>query len=420
VSRSCPTCAASYPDETFFCGADGNITVEDQTETGFDPRLGKQLGGYVVVARVADGAMGRVYEGRHPETRARVAVKVLHDHVARDRVSVERFKREYEAAHEMDSPYIVDALEFGPTSDGSFFMTMEYLQGQELSKAITQRQPLPKPRVVRTVCQIASALEHAHSFGFIHRDLKPDNIFLCDTAQGPAVRVLDFGSVKLQMETGAKLTALGTTLGSPYYMSPEQATGASDVDQRSDVFALGAILYEMLTGRIAFEAPSVAMILMKILNQSPAAASGMNSACTEAIDAVVDKALCKDKKARYGSAQELGNALLAACGLSGSIEEWSQRSEADVANALASAVAPAAQPAAAEAPLATSDTSGTRPISASPNRAVAMSEAPPPAAPRLSRTSEVIVVPTHAPKAKLIVSVAIGVAVLCLLALLMK
>ena len=102
---------------------------------------------------------------------------------------------------------------------------------------------------MRIVSQVALGLSHAHSYGFIHRDLKPDNIFLCATPEGAQVRLLDFGSVKLQVETGAKLTALGTTLGSPYYMSPEQATGATDVDERSDVFALGTILYELVAGR---------------------------------------------------------------------------------------------------------------------------------------------------------------------------
>jgi serine/threonine-protein kinase len=421
VSRSCPNCAASYPDETFFCGVDGSITVQDQGEADFDPRLGKQLGGYIVVARVADGAMGRVYEGRHPETRARVAVKVLHEQVARDRVSVERFKREYEAAHEMDSPYIVDVLEFGTTSDRSFFLTMEYLQGQELSKAIASRQPLAKARIVRIVCQIASALEHAHSFGFIHRDLKPDNIFLCDTPAGVQVRVLDFGSVKLQMDTGAKLTALGTTLGSPYYMSPEQAMGASDVDQRSDVFALGAILYEMLTGKIAFEGASVALILMKILNQSPPPASGLNPECTAAIDAVIDKALRKDKTARYAGARALGEALLAACGLSGSLDEWAERAEAEVASALAARPPTPAPSPAALAPAAVSGPSVAHVVVSSAASSDTHAATPHLAAARMSRASEVpFIVPTHAPKAKLIVSLAIGLAVLCLLMLLMQ
>jgi serine/threonine-protein kinase len=393
---------------------DGSITVEDQDAANFDPRLGKQLGGYIVVARVADGAMGRVYEGRHPETRARVAVKVLHEHIARDRVAVERFKREYEAAHEMKNPYIVHVLEFGETNDRSWYLTMEYLQGQELAKALSNHQPIAKPRIVRTICQLASALEHAHSYGFIHRDLKPDNIFLCNTVTGTQVRVLDFGSVKLQMETGAKLTALGTTLGSPYYMSPEQATGASDVDQRSDVFATGAILYEMLTGKVAFDAPSVALILMKILNHRPVAPSTLNPASNPAIDAVVDKALHKDKQQRYASARELAEALLVACGVTGTVDEWAERPEADLASVLASARPPAllSPPAASAQPAAAAPASATA--------AQWQGESLPPQ-PRVSRPSDVqLSVPNNAPKAKLIVSIAIGVAVLCLLAFLMR
>jgi serine/threonine-protein kinase len=348
VSRTCPSCGASYPQETFFCGSDGIITIQEQDPADFDPRLGKQLGGYVVVARVADGAMGRVYEGRHPESKARVAIKVLHEQVARDRVAVERFKREYETALELKSPYIVRVLEYGATADRSWFMTMEFLEGEELSKAIARGKPLALPRIVRVLSQIGMALEHAHSYGFIHRDLKPDNVFLCSTDSGAQVRLLDFGSVKLQMETGAKLTALGTTLGSPCYMSPEQATGAADVDQQSDVFAVGSILYEMLTAKVAFDAPTVAMILLKILNQAPAPASSHNPAVTYAIESVITRAIEKDKDLRFTSARALADGFAKAVGLTGTCEEWAARSEPEIATALAAV--PAAQPKAAAAP----------------------------------------------------------------------
>jgi len=253
----------------FFCGEDGAITIQEQDPKDADARLGQQLGGYVVVARVADGAMGRVYEGRHAENKSRVAVKVLHPQVARDNVSVERFKREYETANEMNHPHVVKVLEFGSTTDGSRFLTMEYLEGEELGKVLGRGTPVSHERIVRITAQIALALEYAHSFGFIHRDLKPDNIFLCRTEEGDDVRILDFGSVKLQMEMGAKLTAFGTTVGSPYYMSPEQAMGKADVDQRTDVFALAAIVYEMLTAKVAFEAPSLARILVRIMQEEP-------------------------------------------------------------------------------------------------------------------------------------------------------
>jgi serine/threonine protein kinase len=347
VSRACPTCRASYPDAVFFCGADGAITLEEQPPGNADPRIGQQLGGYVVVARVADGAMGRVYEGRHPTTRARVAIKVLHENVARDRVSVERFKREYETAREMNHPNIVKVLEFGETPDStakSMFMTMEYLEGRELAKALAAKQPLPKATIVRVVCQTALALEHAHSFGFIHRDLKPDNVFLCDTPAGAEVRILDFGSVKLQMETGPKLTALGTTLGSPYYMSPEQAMGQADVDQRSDVFALGAITWEMVTGQVAFEGSSVAAILRKILNESPSPASSLNRESPAALDDVIDKSVRKDKKRRHDSARAFADATVAAYGLGGTAETWANTPDAEIAAAVAGATPPPPKP----------------------------------------------------------------------------
>jgi serine/threonine protein kinase len=291
----------------------------------------------MVVARVADGAMGRVYEGRHAQTKARVAIKVLHDQVARDRVAVERFKREFETAQELDSPYIVHVLEFGATPDGSWFLTMEFLEGEELSKAIARGKPLALPRIVRALCQIGLALEHAHSYGFIHRDLKPDNVFLCATQAGAQVRILDFGSVKLQVETGVKLTALGTTLGSPCYMSPEQATGAADVDQQSDVFALGSILYEMLTAKVAFDAPTVAMILLRILNQQPAPASSHNPAVSPAMEAVLKRALEKDKEERFPTARALAESFAAAVGLPGKCDEWAGRSESEIADALSAA-----------------------------------------------------------------------------------
>lgn len=337
VSRACPTCQTSYGDEAAFCGTCGTVTLQERPAGDADPRIGTQLGGYIVVAMVADGAMGRVYEGRHPETKARVAIKVLHPDVARDDVAVERFRREYDAAKELEHPHIVRVLDFGETSDGSRFMTMEFLTGEELGDLLARQGAQPPERIVRIVCQVALALEDAHSFGFIHRDLKPDNIFLRRGEGGDDVRILDFGSVKLQMETGRKLTALGTTLGSPYYMSPEQAAGKHDVDGRTDVFALSAILYEMLTGNVAFEAPNVAGILMKIMNETPRPPSSLATGMPASVDDVVEKGLRKDKARRYASATALAEALLNAYGLRGSVETWANEPQEDIARALAEA-----------------------------------------------------------------------------------
>ncbi|MCG8558073.1 MAG: serine/threonine protein kinase [Proteobacteria bacterium] len=339
MSRSCRACHSSYADIVFFCGRCGAITIQDQDPSDIDRRLGRQLGGYVIVARVADGAMGRVYEGRHPKTRARVAIKVLHDQVAKDRVAVERFKREFETARELNHPNIVEVLEFGETSDRSFFLTMEYLQGEELGKLLAREARLPAPRVLRIACQVARALHHAHSFGFIHRDLKPDNIFLCEAGEGDVVRLLDFGAVKLQLDLGPKLTAFGTTLGSPYYMAPEQALGRQDVDQQSDAFALAAIVYEMLTGRVPFEGKSVAAILTQLMKADPPPPSSLVEV-PKTVDPVLEKGLAKDKSHRYRNTFQLAEALVGAWGLKGTVDECADSPQGRLSQELSEASPP--------------------------------------------------------------------------------
>jgi serine/threonine-protein kinase len=350
VSRRCPQCGTEYPDDSSFCGNDGVIVIQVPPAGQIaDPRLGQRFGDYVVAAHVADGAMGRVYEGRHDQTKQRVAIKVLHPDVAKDNVAVERFKREFETAQGIDSPYVVRVIDFGETPDKSYFLTMEYLQGLELGALLRRDGSIPPARSLRILAQMALGLDDAHSFGVIHRDLKPDNVFLVDTPEGDQIRILDFGSVKLQMETGPKLTAFGTTLGSPYYMSPEQAMGKADVDNRTDGLALMAIFYEMLSGKIAFEGKQVAEILMKIVNAMPVPLSQAKPGLPHALDDVIEKGLAKDKKRRYGSTIELAAAAFGAFGIQlpadrASIELWGKKSVADIETALASAKPAAATP----------------------------------------------------------------------------
>lgn len=378
VSRRCPQCGSEFDDSVAFCGNDGAITVQAGEQ---DRRLGQRFGEFVVVARVADGAMGRVYEGRHAQTRQKVAVKVLHDDVARDRVAVERFRREFETARDIDSPYIVRVIDFGDTGDGSFFMTMEFLEGEELGTALRRGGALPIARTLRALCQIALGLDDAHSFGVIHRDLKPDNLFLCADS-GETVRILDFGSVKLQMETGPKLTAFGTTLGSPFYMSPEQAMGRADVDNRTDVFALAAILFECLAGKVAFEGGTVAEILMKIVNEMPPPISGLRPGLPHSLDDVLERALAKEKRQRHAGTVELMADVLGAFGLPctpdrAGVQGWGQKPVAEIEAALASATPRPAQAfgaPAAPAPMARPVT----PMAPAP-AAPAVLSAPPPA-----------------------------------------
>ncbi|MBX7194404.1 MAG: serine/threonine protein kinase [Sandaracinaceae bacterium] len=361
MSRRCPSCGTEYEDAIAFCGNDGTVTVHVQAaDEEPDRRLGKHFGEYVVVQRVADGAMGRVYEGRHASSRQKVAIKVLHPDVAKDRIAVERFKREYETAKEIDSPFVVRVIDFGDTGDGSFYLTMEYLHGEELGTLLRREGAQPVARALRILCQVACGLDDAHSFGVIHRDLKPDNLFLVKTPAGDEVRILDFGSVKLQMETGPKLTAFGTTLGSPYYMSPEQAMGKADVDNRTDLFALSAITYEMLTGKIAFDGPAVAQILMKIVNDMPPPLSGVRRGMPLSLDDVIEKAIAKDKKKRHDGTVMFAADVLGAIGLlpvgapqdRATVEAWGKKTIPELEAALATATPRAAQAFGAPAPAA--------------------------------------------------------------------
>jgi len=305
-------------------------------------RTGQRFGAYTLGAHVADGSMGAVYEARHQRTRERVAIKVLHPQVARDAIAVERFRREYETAKSLRHAYIIEVLDFGETDDGAEFMTMEFLEGEELSLVLDREGPLRPARTVRIVCQLAIALRHAHTDGVIHRDLKPDNIFVCTGPNGENIRVLDFGSVKLQVETGPKLTMLGTTLGSPYYMSPEQAMGKLDVDPRTDVFAQAAIMHELATGEVAFAGDNIAEILRKIVAEDPPPVSIVNPEYPWAFDEVVAKGLRKDKLERFGSSIELAEGMLTAFGLDPDVDRWGSARVDQIEEAINDAPEPAA------------------------------------------------------------------------------
>ncbi len=343
--RVCPTCKAEFPDEVAFCATDQAILVAKQDPAALDPRIGTTLhqGQWLLVAMVADGANGRVYEARDTGDRSRVAVKVLHSDVAREPTNRERLRRETETTQQLEHPNILRMVGYFTDPPDAYYTVMEFLDGEELSALLAREKRLPLGRALHILSQMALALDHAHDVGMVHRDLKPENVFLCrgeGGAPGDRVKVFDFGAVKRETEQGPKLTAFGTTLGTPYYMAPEQALALPTLDRRADVFSVGAILYEMLTGKIAFEAPNVAQILFKLLNEEPRPATTQAEGLPMEVDDVLDEALAKQPGLRFPTVGALADALGRALGVPGSPVEWATMSADDLTRQIGSARPP--------------------------------------------------------------------------------
>jgi eukaryotic-like serine/threonine-protein kinase len=343
--KSCPICQRVFPNDAGFCPADGTpLTASSMAplaHSAEDPRIGARLCGRYEIRRVvADGGMGRVYEGIDKQTDSRIALKVLHDDVARDAVALERFKREYEISALLPHDHIVRVLDFQRDStQKNWLLVMEFLDGEELRYVLKREHVLPPERLVRMLSQVAIGLDQAHARSFIHRDLKPDNLFLCGTREGDIVKVLDFGSVKDQSGNRKKLTVLGTTIGSPYYMSPEQAQGLDSIDARADVFALAAVTYECLTGEVPFAGNNGPSILLAIMTKEPVPPSekarDAKYPVPRALDEVLETALAKNQSIRTRSAGALADAVGRAYGLQGDHVQWATVPQQELARQIA-------------------------------------------------------------------------------------
>jgi serine/threonine-protein kinase len=345
--KSCPVCQRTFPNDAGFCPQDGTpltaASLSPVAPSADDPRIGARLCNRYEIRRVvADGGMGRVYEGIDKQTDTRVAVKVLHPDVARDEVSLERFKREYEISALLPHEHIVNVLDFqrDPVAQ-TWLLIMEFLDGEELRVVLKREKVLPPERLVRMLSQVAIGLDEAHARNFIHRDLKPDNLFLCGTREGDIVKLLDFGSVKDQSGSRKKLTVLGTTIGSPYYMAPEQAQGLDSIDARADVFALAALTYECVTGEVPFAGNNGPSILLAIMTKEPDPPSAKSHASKHpippALDHVMEEALAKNSAIRTKSVGQLAEAVGRAYGLSGGHREWASTPQQELARQITEA-----------------------------------------------------------------------------------
>jgi serine/threonine protein kinase len=336
--KGCASCYRIFTDDGAFCPTDGGkLAPLSELRAPFDPddgRVGRELvrGRYRIYRRVADGGMGRVYQALDTRENRSVALKILHKEVAADAVSLERFKREFKVSAALPHDYIVDVLGFEQTEDGSYALVMEYLEGEEL-RVLLKREKLMKPaRVARMLAQVAIGLGAAHQRDIVHRDLKPDNLFLCDTPEGEIVKILDFGSVRDNSAGAKKLTVVGTTIGSPFYMSPEQAQGLDSLNHRADVWSLAGIVYEALVGRVPFEGSTGPAILLAILSREPVPPSEAGAAhgVPRSLDPVLGAALAKDPAQRLENVEVLADRVGHALGLSGSHRAWARAAEAEL------------------------------------------------------------------------------------------
>jgi serine/threonine protein kinase len=274
-------------------------------------RLGEVVGGKYKISRfLAAGGMGSVYEAQHTVVKRRFAVKFLHPDLARKRDLLTRFQREAEAAGALESENVAAAIDFGVTGDGSPYIVLEYLGGLSLDLLLEAEGTLPAGRATELVQQACRGVQAAHALGIVHRDLKPHNLFVCRREDGTdLVKVLDFGVAKLEALENSAVTRTGTVLGTPSYMSPEQARGEKSVGQAADVYALGAILYELLSGKKPHPGASHNAILHHISTQPAVPLASAREGLPEGLVAVVEQALAGAAEARPASAEVLGRAL---------------------------------------------------------------------------------------------------------------
>ncbi len=270
-------------------------------------------GRFRLEAPIGAGAMGRVYRGAQLPVGEPVAIKLLHDHLGRDPRVAKRFDREARAASRLAHPSSVKILDFGEAEDGTLYIAMELLEGDDLQAIIDSDAPLAPPRIGDLMVQTLRALDQAHAAGIIHRDLKPENVVVIEDAEGrERVKVCDFGIAKI-VEGDSKITAItkdGYVCGTPEYMAPEQARGEA-IDARTDVYAAGVMLYQMLTGSVPFRASSALGVITKHVKEAPLAPREARPewSIPASLERVALTALAKRPDERYASAAAMADAI---------------------------------------------------------------------------------------------------------------
>jgi tRNA A-37 threonylcarbamoyl transferase component Bud32 len=272
---------------------------------------GQSIGNYRILNKIGTGGMGAVYLAEHPLIGKRVALKVIHRELAGNREVVSRFFQEARAVNKIGNEHIVQIHDFGVSPEGDHFYIMEYLEGHTLASVLSREPILDVMRSLHIGAQIANALVAAHAAGIVHRDVKPDNIMLlARLGDQDFVKVLDFGLAKVFSAATAVKTAAGVLLGTPQYMSPEACEGKRDIDHRTDVYALGVLLFQMMTGVLPFDGDSMGEVLVKQVTTLPPAPRALNPAIPPSVEQILLRCLAKPVDARFATMLLLREALL--------------------------------------------------------------------------------------------------------------
>ena len=313
--RSCPQCQTQCEEGHKFCPSCG-FPIGKIATSAEDPLVGRTLpGGYVILDLVGVGGMGRVYRAEQTNLARTVAVKIIHPHLVGEENAAARFITEARAASRLNHPNSVGVIDFGKTQDGQLYLVMEFLRGRDLGRIAYEEGPLPFRRVVDVIRQVLAALSEAHHLGIIHRDLKPENIILEPMRTGgDFVKVVDFGLAKMRVETSTpSITSPGIVCGTPEYMSPEQGRG-DELDPRSDLYAVGVILFQLLTGHLPFEAESPTQVVLMHLSQPPPDPRKVapERKIPEPLVHVVLQSLAKEPAGRFKDADDFAEAIVGA------------------------------------------------------------------------------------------------------------
>ena len=264
----CPTCNGRF-GEGKYCPKDGTTLLPEGEEA--QTLEGQVIGGrYRLKRLLGQGGMGEVYEGEHIHITKRVAVKLLHPEISGDPEALVRFRQEAQSASSIGHENIVTIDDFGTMEDGRVYLTMEFLKGLSLAEAMLPPNSLTMVEALDVLLQVGDGLAAAHVKGIVHRDMKPENIFLTARTDGStSVKILDFGIAKVSgTDRNESLTKTGTVFGTPHYMSPEQALGQK-LDHRADIYSMGVILFELVTGQVPFRAESFMGILSQHITKPP-------------------------------------------------------------------------------------------------------------------------------------------------------